>query len=109
MSAKKRVACADSKPQFTRDRFQRGSIRRVANSYGGFGWEPLYRATENGERKIKQQTFSAEKYPTESAVRRHVEHLLLKLNEGTQDFTPDVRFGVIRQVRGRRIASGAII
>lgn len=95
MSDKSRVKYATGKPQFARDRFQRGSLRRVTKASGGFGWEFRYRVTENGQRKLKQQTFDGDAYPTETAVRKHIEHLLLKLNEGTQDFTPNVTFGAI--------------
>ncbi|HEX4320706.1 MAG TPA: site-specific integrase [Acidobacteriaceae bacterium] len=94
MPAKKRLAYRSAQPQFNRERFQRGTIRRVTRA-SGFVWEFRYYTTENGERKLKQQTFNGAKYPTETAVRKHVEHLLLKLNEGAQDFAVDVTFGAV--------------
>jgi integrase len=94
MSANRGVRFTEGKPQFTRERYQRGSLRKVRKT-GGFNWEFRYRVTENGQRKQKQQTFDGAEFPTESAVRLHIEHKLLKLNEGTQDFEPDVRFGAI--------------
>jgi integrase len=94
MSKKSRVRFSDGKPEFVREKYQRGSIRRVPKQ-GGFNWEFRYRVTENGVRTQKQQTFDGAEFATEGAVRLHIEHKLLKLNEGTQDFNPDVRFGAI--------------
>lgn len=66
--------------QFTRDRYQHGSLRRVPRAKGPDVWEFRFSIYENGARKQRQITLSTKKYTTEAAVRRKVEALLLKLN-----------------------------
>jgi integrase len=66
--------------KFTRDRYQHGSLRRVQRAKGPDVWEFRYSAYENGVRKQRQLTLSSKKYPSEAAVKRKVEGLLLKLN-----------------------------
>jgi integrase len=66
--------------QFTRDRYQHGSLRRVPRAKGPDVWEFRFSIYENGVRKQRQITLSTKKYATEAAVRRKVEALLLKLN-----------------------------
>jgi integrase len=66
--------------KFTRDRYQHGSLRRVQRAKGPDVWEFRYSTYENGVRKQKQLTLSSKKYPSEAAVKRKVESLLLKLN-----------------------------
>src|SRR5882724_11268198 len=78
-----------------RDRYQHGSIRRVKRA-NGFVWEFRYRVTEEGQRKLKCQTFDSKTYKTEKAVRQKVEAQLLKLNEGTEYArTNDVTFNAL--------------
>lgn len=66
--------------KFTRDRYQHGSLRRVPRAKGPDVWEFRYSTYENGVRKQRQLTLSSKKYPSEAAVKRKVEGLLLKLN-----------------------------
>ena len=66
--------------KFTRDRYQHGSLRRVPRAKGPDVWEFRYSTYEDGVRKQKQLTLSSKKYPTEAAVKRRVEGLLLKVN-----------------------------
>ena len=67
----------------TRNRYQHGSIRKVPRA-SGFAWEfRFYCSDENGERKLKTQTFDALKYPTEAAVRKAIEPQLGSLNSDT--------------------------
>jgi integrase len=66
--------------KFTRDRYQHGSLRRVQRAKGPDIWEFRYSTYENGVRKQRQLTLSSKKYPSEAAVKRKVEGLLLKLN-----------------------------
>ena len=66
--------------KFTRDRYQHGSLRRVQRAKGPDVWEFRYSTYENGVRKQRQLTLSSKKYPSEAAVKRKVEGLLLKLN-----------------------------
>jgi integrase len=68
--------------KFTRDRYQQGSLRRVRRANGPDVWEFRFSTYENGARKQRQLTLSTKKYPTEAAVKRKVEALLLKLNAG---------------------------
>jgi len=64
----------------TRDRYQHGPIRKVPRA-NGFAWEfRFYCTDENGERKLKTQTFDAIKYPTEAALRKAMEPQLGDLN-----------------------------
>jgi integrase len=71
--------------KFTRDHYQYGSLRQVPRAKGPDVWEFRFSTYENGARQQRQITLSTRKYPTEAAVRRKVEALLLKLNE---DNTP---------------------
>jgi integrase len=66
--------------KFTRDRYQHGSLRRVPRAKGPDVWEFRYSTYENGVRQQKQLTLCSQKYPSEAAVKRKVESLLLKLN-----------------------------
>lgn len=66
--------------KFTRDRYQHGSLRRVPRAKGPDVWEFRYSTYENGVRKQRQLTLSSKKYPSEAAVKRKVEGMLLKLN-----------------------------
>ena len=68
--------------KFTRDRYQQGSLRRVQRARGPDVWEFRYSTYEDGVRKQRQLTLSSKKYPSEAAVKRKVEGLLLKLNSG---------------------------
>ena len=68
--------------KFTRDRYQQGSLRRVQRAKGPDVWEFRYSTYEDGVRKQRQLTLSSKKYPSEAAVKRKVEGLLLKLNSG---------------------------
>lgn len=69
--------------KFTRDRYQQGSLRRVPRAKGPDVWEFRFSIYENSGRKQRQLTLSTKKYPSEAAVKRKVEALLLKLNAGT--------------------------
>ena len=69
--------------KFARDRYQYGSLRRVQRAKGPDVWEFRYSTYENGVRKQRQLTLSSKKYPSEVAVKRKVEGLLLKLNSST--------------------------
>jgi hypothetical protein len=73
----------EQRMKFTRDRYQQGSLRRVQRVKGPDVWEFRFSTYENGVRKQKQLTLSAKKFPTEVAVKRKVEALLLKLNSGS--------------------------
>lgn len=69
--------------KFTRDRYQKGSLRRVQRSRGPDVWEFRFSTREVGVRKQRQITLSTSEFPTEAAARRKVEALVLKINCGT--------------------------
>ncbi len=69
--------------KFTRDSFQRGSLRRVDRAGGQFAWEFRYRVREGGASTMKQITLSGAEFPTEAAARRKLESLVLKINAQT--------------------------
>ena len=62
----------------TRQRFQRGSLRKVTRVNNQWAWE--YRYKDPTTNKDKSMYLSAEKFPTEIAVSRHLEAFVLKLN-----------------------------
>lgn len=62
----------------TRQRFQRGSLRKVTRANSKWAWE--YRYTDPTSGKDKSMYLSAEQFPTEIAVSRHLEAFVLKLN-----------------------------
>jgi integrase len=62
----------------TRQRFQRGSLRKVARVNNQWAWE--YRFKDPATDKDKSMYLSSEKFPTEIAVSRHLEAFVLKLN-----------------------------
>ena len=68
----------------SRERYQHGSVRKVPRANGLHAFEfRFYINGEDGERKLKVQTFDPIKYPTERDVRRAVEGQLSALNAGT--------------------------
>lgn len=79
--------------KFTRDRYQQGSLRRVPRSKGPDVWEFRFSTYEDGARKQRQLTLSTKKYPSEAAVKRKVEALLLKLNAGNAATAPGTNSG----------------
>jgi hypothetical protein len=67
----------------SRNRYQHGSVRKVPRA-NGFAWEfRFYCSDENGERKLKTQTFDALEYPTETAVLKAIEPQLGALDSDT--------------------------
>ena len=69
--------------KFTRDRYQHGSLRRVRRAKGPDVWEFRFSRYENGVRKQHQLTLSTKKFPSETAARKKVEALVLKINSGS--------------------------
>jgi integrase len=61
-----------------RQRYQRGSLRQVARVNDQWAWE--YRFKDPTTDKDTSMYLSAEKFPTEIAVTRHLEAFVLKLN-----------------------------
>lgn len=64
--------------KFRRQRFQRGTLRRVARANNQWAWEYRYQDPNTGTRK--SMFISTEKFPTQVAVERHLEAFVLKLN-----------------------------
>lgn len=64
--------------KFTRQRYQRGYLRRVPRANNKSAWEYHYADPQTG--KEKSRYFSTEQFPTRTAVERHLETFVLKLN-----------------------------
>ena len=64
--------------KFRRQRFQRGSLRRVARANNKWAWEYRYKDPATGNEK--SMYLSTEKFPTQVAAERHLEAFVLKLN-----------------------------
>ena len=64
--------------KFRRQRFQRGTLRKVARANKQWSWEYRYQDPTTGKRK--SMFISTEKFPTQVAVERHLEAFVLKLN-----------------------------
>lgn len=65
--------------KFTRQRFQRGTLRKVARANNQWAWE--YRYQDPLTQKRKSVFLSVEQFPTQTAVERHLEAFVLKLNQ----------------------------
>lgn len=64
--------------KFTRQRFQRGTLRKVARANNQWAWEYRYQDPTTNTRK--SMFLSTEKFPTQVAVERYLEAFVLKLN-----------------------------
>lgn len=64
--------------KFRRQRFQRGSLRRVRRSQKQWAWE--YRYKDPATQKQQSMYLSCERFPTRVEVERHLESFVLKLN-----------------------------
>jgi integrase len=64
--------------KFRRQRFQRGTLRKVARADNQWAWEYRYQDPITTTRK--SLFLSVEKFPTQTAVERHLEAFVLKLN-----------------------------
>jgi len=79
--------------RFTRKRYQKGSVRKVARSQG-FAWEFRYYYTDvDGRRREKVQTLDSSAYETEFDVRNAMESQMSALNDGTLRGRMDATFG----------------
>jgi integrase len=66
--------------KFSRERFQNGSLRRVPRNTGPDVWEFRYRDHSKPGLPMRQVTLSTVEYQTETAARRALQALLLKIN-----------------------------
>jgi integrase len=64
--------------KFTRQRFQRGTLRKVARADNQWAWE--YRYQDPTTNKRKSMFLSVEQFSTQTAAERHLEAFVLKLN-----------------------------
>lgn len=64
--------------KFTRQRFQRGTLRKVARANNQWAWE--YRYQDPLTSKRKSLYLGIDKFPTQTAAERHLEAFVLKLN-----------------------------
>jgi integrase len=65
--------------KFTRQRFQRGTLRKVARANNQWAWE--YRYQDPITMKRKSLFLGLDKFPTQTAAERHLEAFVLKLNK----------------------------
>jgi len=65
--------------KFTRQRFQRGTLRKVARANNQWAWE--YRYQDPVTNKRKSLFLGLDKFPTQTAAERHLEAFVLKLNQ----------------------------
>lgn len=66
--------------KFSRERFQNGSLRRVPRKTGPDVWEFRFRDHSKPGLPMRQITLSTVEYQTETAARRALQALLLKIN-----------------------------
>jgi integrase len=66
--------------KFSRERFQNGSLRRVSRKTGPDVWEFRFRDHSKPGSPMRQIKLSTVEYQTETAARRALQALLLKLN-----------------------------
>jgi integrase len=64
--------------KFRRQRFQRGTLHKVARANKQWSWEYRYQDPTTGKRK--SMFLSTEKFPTQVAAERYLEGFVLKLN-----------------------------
>ena len=64
--------------KFRRQRFQRGTLRKIARADNQWAWEYRYQDPITGKRK--SMFLGTDKFPTQVAVERHLEAFVLKLN-----------------------------
>jgi hypothetical protein len=83
---------------FTRQRFQRGSLRRVPRADNKWAWEYRYKDPATG--KDKSRFLSTEKFPTQVAVERHLEAFVLKLNTDNPTLPNDGGGGTMHGTSG---------
>jgi integrase len=79
--------------KFRRQRYQKGSVRKVPRSHG-FAWEFRYRYTDDdGRRREKVQTFDSSAFGSEFELRKAMESQMSALNDGTLRARMDATFG----------------
>jgi integrase len=64
--------------KFRRQRFQRGTLRKIARADNQWAWEYRYQDPITGKRK--SMFLGTDRFPTQVAVERHLEAFVLKLN-----------------------------
>lgn len=92
---------------FTRNRFQKGSLRRVSRKSGADVWEYRYRNPAEPGRPMRQITLSTLEFPTESKALIHLQEQVLRIN-GPQAYRaqnrPTVGLAIDRFMKEERIA-----
>lgn len=83
--------------QFTRRRYQFGSLRKVTRKKGPPAWEFRYREYRDGKAYQKQVTLNADQYSTETQARRAVAQLLFDINNNQPQAIapPEIEFGAV--------------
>ena len=82
--------------QFTRQRYQQGSLRKVMRKSGAEVWEYRYRSKSEQGNPMRQITLSTIEHPTEKKARVALQEQLLRMN-GPEAFRAHVEptFGVV--------------
>jgi integrase len=75
----------------SRTRYQKGSIAKVTRA-DGFVWKVRFNGTKDGKRWQKCLTYNGDKYPTEAAVRKAIEHPVRMQNIEGQRSKVDAHF-----------------
>jgi integrase len=81
---------------FTRERYQNGSLRKVMRKSGAAVWEYRFRSKSESGNPMRQITLSTTEYPTERKARIALQAQLLKIN-GPEAFKAhnEPTFGVV--------------
>jgi integrase len=78
----------------TRSRYQQGSIAKIPRA-NGFVWQVRFSEMRDGKRWQKCLTYSGDKYPTEAAVRKAIEHPVSMQNIDSERAKVDAIFQTI--------------
>jgi integrase len=92
--------------KFTRNRYQKGSLRRVSRKSGADVWEYRYRNHAESGSRMRQITLSTLEFPTETKALIHLQEHVLRLN-GSEAFraqnAPSVGLVIDRFMKEERI------
>ena len=78
----------------TRKRYIRGSLRRLKGKKGPDVWEYRYPDRSKAGSPLRAMTFGTTEFPTKTAILKHVDSLLWKVNADTpQSISQELSFG----------------
>ena len=82
--------------RLTKARYQHRSIAKVPRAHG-FAWRVRFSEFSGGKRIQKSLTFSGFDYPTESDVRKAIEHAVVQQNRMVERAKVNAAFGDLRR------------